>query len=301
MKLEWLEDLIAVIETGSLSRAARKRHLTQPAFTRRIQSIERHIGAELLDRSRKPLQLKPSVLNNENRIRELARSLRSLSLDLRDADNVEPLLVLGCQHSISTAVAPALVKALSESTDARIRIRSANRDECYALLLTGEVDIALMYQTENETPPPRSDFLETLVIGSDEFIPVIGNDLQIQKKLRRSKGKLDIIGYPENVFLGKVFTQFIVPRISKSFDIRWVAETGLTPAALQFALSCVGIAWVPRSLAQGMLESGNLVDLGRKLPTLNIEICALKRKEETAPEAIASAVWQWIVSNKLPL
>jgi DNA-binding transcriptional LysR family regulator len=34
MRLEWLEDILAVMETGSFIRAAEQRLLTQPAFSR---------------------------------------------------------------------------------------------------------------------------------------------------------------------------------------------------------------------------------------------------------------------------
>jgi DNA-binding transcriptional LysR family regulator len=40
MRLEWLDDILAVAQTGSFSEAAQKRHLTQSAFSRRIRTIE---------------------------------------------------------------------------------------------------------------------------------------------------------------------------------------------------------------------------------------------------------------------
>jgi len=44
----WLADLKALAETLNFSRAAEKRHITQPAFGRRIKSLEDWCGAELL-------------------------------------------------------------------------------------------------------------------------------------------------------------------------------------------------------------------------------------------------------------
>jgi DNA-binding transcriptional LysR family regulator len=41
---------IAVVEAGSVSRAARELHLTQPAVTRRVQRLEQAVGAQLIDR-----------------------------------------------------------------------------------------------------------------------------------------------------------------------------------------------------------------------------------------------------------
>jgi LysR family transcriptional regulator, hypochlorite-specific transcription factor HypT len=40
MELKWLDDYLALIETGSFSAAAEKRHVSQPAFSRRIQMLE---------------------------------------------------------------------------------------------------------------------------------------------------------------------------------------------------------------------------------------------------------------------
>jgi DNA-binding transcriptional LysR family regulator len=57
MDTKWFEDLIAVASTGSLALAARKRHVTQPAFGRRIRALEAWAGMPLVDRSRRPIQL----------------------------------------------------------------------------------------------------------------------------------------------------------------------------------------------------------------------------------------------------
>ena len=61
MRLEWLKDVLTVAETGSFTEAAQRRHLTQSAFSRRIQMIEDYVGVELFDRSRKPVQLRPTT------------------------------------------------------------------------------------------------------------------------------------------------------------------------------------------------------------------------------------------------
>ncbi|ABE37103.1 bacterial regulatory helix-turn-helix, lysR family protein [Paraburkholderia xenovorans LB400] len=66
-----LEAFVAVIESGSMVRAAEKLHLTQPGLTRRVQNLESTLGAELLDRQSKPL--KPTAAGNE--VYALARTV----------------------------------------------------------------------------------------------------------------------------------------------------------------------------------------------------------------------------------
>jgi DNA-binding transcriptional LysR family regulator len=48
---------VAVVEAGSVSRAARELHLTQPAVTRRVQRLEQAVGAPLIDRRKRPFAL----------------------------------------------------------------------------------------------------------------------------------------------------------------------------------------------------------------------------------------------------
>ena len=58
MQIKWLEDLVALAEAGSLAEAARQRHVTHPAFGRRIRALEHWAGGPLIDRSAATLMMK---------------------------------------------------------------------------------------------------------------------------------------------------------------------------------------------------------------------------------------------------
>ena len=51
MELIWFEDYLALSETLSFSKAAEARHVTQPAFSRRIRALEDWVGAPLFVRT----------------------------------------------------------------------------------------------------------------------------------------------------------------------------------------------------------------------------------------------------------
>src|SRR4029453_13537548 len=57
MNLIWLEDFLALASTGNFSRAAEERHMTQPAFSRRIRALEEWLGVVLIDRTTHPVAL----------------------------------------------------------------------------------------------------------------------------------------------------------------------------------------------------------------------------------------------------
>ena len=60
METKWLEDFVSLAETRSFSRSATLRHVTQPAFSRRIQALEAWTGIDLVDRSAYPTRLTPA-------------------------------------------------------------------------------------------------------------------------------------------------------------------------------------------------------------------------------------------------
>ncbi|AKJ68426.1 LysR family transcriptional regulator [Pandoraea thiooxydans] len=80
-----LEAFVAVVESGSMVRAAERLHLTQPGLTRRVQSLESMLGTVLLDRQGKPL--KPTAAGNE--VYVLARTVLRAVDDLMSVASPE--------------------------------------------------------------------------------------------------------------------------------------------------------------------------------------------------------------------
>ena len=57
LETKWLEDFSTLATTRSFSQAAEKRFVTQPAFSRRIRSLEDALGLTLVNRQRTPIEL----------------------------------------------------------------------------------------------------------------------------------------------------------------------------------------------------------------------------------------------------
>ncbi len=60
MDISFYLEFCEIARCGSLSEAARELHITQPALTRHVNTIEQEIGLKLLDRSTTPVQLTPA-------------------------------------------------------------------------------------------------------------------------------------------------------------------------------------------------------------------------------------------------
>jgi LysR family transcriptional regulator for metE and metH len=57
LELRHLKTIVALAETGNLSKAARRVHLSQPAVSHQIRAVERHYDIELFERKSDPLRL----------------------------------------------------------------------------------------------------------------------------------------------------------------------------------------------------------------------------------------------------
>jgi DNA-binding transcriptional LysR family regulator len=54
LDLRLARHFVVLAETGHFGRAAARLHLTQPALTKQVRALERLVGTELIDRSRRP-------------------------------------------------------------------------------------------------------------------------------------------------------------------------------------------------------------------------------------------------------
>lgn len=277
MRLEWLEDIVAVIDTGSLSAAAERRCVTQPAFSRRIRAIEAHLGVELFDRTHKPLTLRPALASNEKKLRHLLSETReTVAAIRRQAQKPERHLVIASQHAIAATLAPEVLERVSRQTPLTVRLRSANRDDCLALMMTGRADLVISYETEAEAAGTEGEFLERLDLGCEELLPVISSD-GLDAFLRTlDRGQVPVIAYPGESFLGTLFKDAILPVLQADLDVQRRVETALTLAALEFAAKGIGAAWLPGRLVREALSEGRLASLQGQLPTAQMRMTAFR-------------------------
>ncbi|MXN48622.1 LysR family transcriptional regulator [Shinella kummerowiae] len=296
MRLEWLEDLLAVAETGSFHEAAERRFLTQSAFSRRIQNIEDHIGIELFDRTRKPVQLRPTMADKHDQIQRLAMELRQLVVDLRlDARVASNRVVLASQHSLTTTLTPYLVKRIRQQNEAiHARLRSANLDECFGLLLSRQADIAIVYRVPGEEHPVSAGYVESALIGVDQLLPVFDADAIAWLQEQAVQGEVPYIAYPGDVFFGRVMGRLIMPRLGGSIRTIPIAETALTLAALEMATAGIGVAWVPESLARPRINEGVIADVSEMLHATPLDIMAVRLSGSSGP--VTNAVWSEITA-----
>jgi DNA-binding transcriptional LysR family regulator len=297
MRLEWLEDILAIAETGSFSGAAERRRLTQSAFSRRIRQIEDYVGVELFDRDHKPIRLQATTLAQSDQILLLASGLRQLLVDLRRGERMTSnKVVIACQHSLTAMRIPSILQQLpARDNSIHVRLRSANLDECTGLLLSRQADVAIVYQLPEETSDFNADFLEVVTIGTDRLIPVFNTAFSNFGEITADGKDIPYVAYPADVFFGRVMARKILPFIDANVRHTPKVETALTLAAVEMAVAGIGVAWVPESLAQSRISTGQLVALSGNLPGCDLQIMAMRLQGNT--RSAGTAFWSQIVAS----
>ena len=113
MDLIWLEDFLAIAEEGGFSRASERRHVTQPALSRRIRSLEEWLGTRLFVRSAQGAVLTPAGRFLRAPAEELTRhvyQLRQTTLEV--ADREASTLSIAATHALSFVFFPSWIRSL---------------------------------------------------------------------------------------------------------------------------------------------------------------------------------------------
>src|SRR5678810_779562 len=118
MNLSWLDDFLALVATGNFSRAADERHMTQPAFSRRIRALEEWLGAELFDRSSQPARLTATGEWFRGAAENLLARVSRLPGEARVvAESHATTLRFAATHALSFTFMPGWLRSLESSTE----------------------------------------------------------------------------------------------------------------------------------------------------------------------------------------
>lgn len=149
-----IEAFIAVVEAGSMVRAATRLHLTQPGLTRRVQSLEALIGVALLDRQAKPLR--PTAAGQE--VYALGKRVLHATDDLmsRAARGAQVVgeLRLGVPPFLSEMALDRPIDRLREQyPELTVRVTAGWSPGLLEQAESGKVDVAAVLLPDGVAPP----------------------------------------------------------------------------------------------------------------------------------------------------
>lgn len=170
---------VAVVETGSIVAASARLNLTQPGVTRRVQSLEDLLGAELLDRQSKPLRPTPAGREAYEHGRRVLRSLEDLKSGVAQDGAVRGEFRLGITPYLSESGLTGPLDALrSAFPTLAVRVISGWSPEHLARVVRNELDAAAVCLPDGMAPPTE---LAADDLGAQPVLFVVARDMKIGK------------------------------------------------------------------------------------------------------------------------
>ena len=149
MRLQSIEQFIAVVDAGSIRGAARQLNMSQPALTRALQQLEEELGVQLVDRSGRGVTPTAAGSAFLSRARVAEAELRKAFEDARKAvGDGTRLLALGLSPVGASLLLPELVITLQrQHPKTRIRILETTPSALLSLVRDEVMDLAVTQRT----------------------------------------------------------------------------------------------------------------------------------------------------------
>jgi LysR family transcriptional regulator, hypochlorite-specific transcription factor HypT len=283
-----LEDLAALAQTGSLSRAAALRHVTHPAFGRRIRQLEAWAGTPLVERGRLPLALTAAGRALLDDAQPLVQSLARTRLALRERAGAAPAphLRVGTGRTLArTLVAHWLARLRKPLAGTQVDVVTRSMADIAALFERGEVDLLCGYEHPALSMPLSAQRFRFVTLASDRLIPVTQADAHGRARHPLDGGQR--IDYAPSLALGRLVREHL--ERSNSGDAPPALVCDSADAIAEFVRLGLGHAWLPWSLVAGDCKQGLLVRLGGRAESIAFDVRLYRPKARQSP--LIEAVW----------
>lgn len=291
MDTKWLEDLIAVGSTGSLALAARQRHVTQPAFGRRIRALEAWAGMPLVDRSRRPIQLTEAGRKLVAQAQDTLQELADVRSDLHNSNQPDKTLRLATGRTLARSLVADWLQQITRSARPdHIRIRTGGLAETLQWLDQAQADLLVAYHHPSIAQRPQGKGFLQKTLAHDKLVPVMKRRVETRTaSQRRSDGAVPFLAYAPSLALGGLVRDHLT-RCPCPARLEKVLECDSADALLEYTIKGMGVCWLPWSLAAAACRQGLLEvrwDRSMEIP-FEVRLVRLRRRLSD----VAEKIWQ---------
>lgn len=264
MDTNWLEDFVCFARTLNFTKAAAERNVTQSAYSRRIQSLELWLGAELIDRKTFPATLSTAGTEFLPVAKRMLQSLYRSRDEIRsNAASGSDTIRFAAPHSISIHnLMPLLSKLGKVIPDLKTQVISDNLHNCCDQLSEQNCDFLMCYRYSGVPITLDEQRFQHFEIGTDRLVPVYSakafpNDRWQLPGWQNSS--MPYLRYTSGSFLGTVTEQMISSN-QPNLSIRHV--DAFSEALKSLCLQGAGIAWLPEASVAEEIHDKKLILAG---------------------------------------
>ncbi len=290
MDLNLLRSLVAVADTGTITEAATRLGVSQPALTRRLQQLEEAFGAELLSRSRKGATVTELGRLVEREARLLMDRYDSLRAEVASQRDMEggTVRIGGGATAVSFLLPDAIARFQRAHPRVHFQVKEAGSSEIAADVADGRLELGLV------TLPVRRAGLHIVPLVNDRIVLVAAP----HNPLARA-GKVTVTSLDGRNFVGfeggSAIRQIVDTSLREAgISINVVMELRSIPAILRMVATTDSLAFVSQL---GVVEQ----DLVRAIPVRGLNITrrlGLVRRKEAIVSPAAERFAQGLLERR---
>jgi len=292
INLSWLEDFLALAASGGFSRAAESRHMTQPAFSRRIRALEEWLGVTLVDRTVQPVALTDTGHWFVGVARDALARVARLPDEARTiADSRAATIRIAATHALSLTFLPAWLRTFeARLLAAPVELVSDVLERCEDAMLEGRVQFVLCH-AHRDVRGRLDARCDSTVVGRDVLLPVSAPASRAKGARHRLDGAkpAPILAYRAASGMGR-----IVSTLTSSATMNVVFTADLASVLRAVAIEGRGVAWLPKSLIDGDLAAGRLVLAAPTAARIAVDVRLYRADATMAPSA--EAFWREVAA-----
>lgn len=278
--------LVAIVEEGGVTRAARRMNLTQPALSHQLHNAEEELGVALFERINKKMILTPAGTRLLEFSKSVLEELRVAGEELRKtAAKGQGRLRISTECYTCYHWLPARLKLFHETfPGVDVQIVAGETQHPLPALLDGRLDLAIV------SDPRAHPRLEFCPLFEDELVAVMAPEHHLSSRtwLRPEDFATEhYIMYSITREESRVFKQFLNPA---GVAPRKVSHVDLTEAILEMVRAGLGITVLARWAVAPLLASGELHAAGLTRWGIRPKWCAALRKSGSRPAHLESFV-----------
>jgi DNA-binding transcriptional LysR family regulator len=302
METKWLEDFVSLAETNSFSRSAELRHVTQPAFSRRIQSLEAWLGSDLIDRTSYPTRLTHAgevfyeqalaMLGQINNARALLRGKRT---------STQTTVDFAVPHTLSLTYVPKWMTELEAAFgNLHSRLLALNVHDAVMTLVEGGCDLLLCYHHPRQPLLLDASQYDMITMGYEKLRPYARcnkNGIPDFVLPGTAEQPLPFLAYATNAYLGRM-VDLILNDARVPLHLEKCYETDMAEGLKMMALEGRGIVFLPESSVTREVKQKQLAlaDDGTRGWEVEMEIRLYRERPnlQRPGKLIVSRLWEYL-------
>jgi LysR family transcriptional regulator of abg operon len=287
-EVKQLRHFVSVVDEGSITRAAKAQHISQPALTRSIRNMEERIGGPLLIRSSRAIAATEA---GQTLYQYAQLIIRQAELAMRDVSAISRGELGHLHIGIGSMFAPSLIRHLIPAISRQfpglqLRITEGFFEDLVEGVRSGDMDVIV-----SNFPPdlvPEDVILKPLFKVRTEFVagarhPLAGRERVTTDDMRRSDWA--IVKHPHIVsFLEDFFASASLPPLAVA------VETSSLATLKNLVLMGTFVAMLPRLWIEEEIASGEICVLRHAGGSLVRHAGLITRSDDTQRPSTARVI-----------